>query len=131
MVNFKEEIAALIAAHVEGLTAEEIGAMIEAPQDKSLGDYAFPCFRLAKTLRKAPPLIAADIAAAISGQPLFAKVEQVNAYVNMFISRAELVGEVTKEVLNKGADYGKSDIGQGRTDVAPLSSLRQPARRGR
>lgn len=122
MVNFKEEIARLISAHVEGLTAEEIGAMIEAPQDKSLGDYAFPCFRLAKTLRKAPPLIAADIAAAISGEPLFSKVEQVNAYVNMFISRAELVSEVTKEVLQEGADYGRSDRGQGRTVIVEFSS---------
>ena len=62
MVNFKEEIAGLISREVEGLTAEEAATMVEIPQDEKMGDYAFPCFRLAKILRKAPPLIAADIA---------------------------------------------------------------------
>ena len=58
MVNFKEEIAKLIAEQVSGLDLFEIQEMIEVPQDSKMGDYAFPCFKLAKTLRKAPPLIA-------------------------------------------------------------------------
>ena len=87
MVNFKEEIAKLIAEHVEGLEISEIQDMVEIPQDPKMGDYAFPCFKLAKVLRKAPPLIAKGIAEGISGDSLFEKVEQVNAYVNMFISK--------------------------------------------
>ena len=62
MVNFKEEVAKLIAEHVEGLEIEEIIKMVEVPQDSKMGDYAFPCFKLAKVLRKAPPMIAKDIA---------------------------------------------------------------------
>jgi len=62
MINFKEEIGKLIGQQVEGLTLEEIQSMIEVPQDAKMGDYAFPCFKLAKTLRKAPPLIAKGIA---------------------------------------------------------------------
>ena len=71
MINFKEEIAKLIAAEVEGLTLEEVQSMIEVPQDVKMGDYAFPCFKLARTLRKAPPLIAKGIAEAISGNEMF------------------------------------------------------------
>ena len=57
MVNFKDEIAKLIAEKVEGLELSEIQDMIEVPQDTKMGDYAFPCFKLAKVLRNAPPLI--------------------------------------------------------------------------
>ena len=122
MVNFKEEIAKLIAEHIDGLSAEEIHGMLEVPQASNMGDYAFPCFKLAKTLRKAPPLIAADIAAKIEGSQLFEKVEQVNAYVNMFISKEELVRDVVCEVLNEGEDYGKSQVGQGKTVIVEFSS---------
>ena len=91
MVNFKEEIAKLIAAEVTDLELAEIQSMIEVPQDSKMGDYAFPCFKLAKVMRKAPPLIAKDIAEKIAENSMFEKVEQVNAYVNMFISKEALV----------------------------------------
>ena len=90
MINFKEEIAGIIAGQVESLTEAEIADIIEIPQDSKMGDYAFPCFRLAKVLRKAPPLIAKDIASAIEESDLFDKVEPVNAYVNMFIAKEKL-----------------------------------------
>ncbi len=122
MINFKEEISKLIAEQVEGLTLEEIQSMIEVPQDAKMGDYAFPCFKLAKTLRKAPPLIAKGIAEAISGSSMFAKVEQVNAYVNMFISRESFVGDVVNAVLTEGAEFGKTDLGHGANVVVDFSS---------
>ena len=74
MVNFKEEIAKLIAAEVTDLELSEIQSMIEVPQDSKMGDYAFPCFKLAKVMRKAPPLIAKSIAEKIADYPLFEKV---------------------------------------------------------
>lgn len=122
MVNFKEEIAKLIAQQVEGLESSEIEAMVEVPQDAKMGDYAFPCFKLAKTLRKAPPLIAKGIAAGLDGNPLFEKVEQVNAYVNMFISKAEFVGDVLAEVLEQKDDFGKSNVGEGKKVIVEYSS---------
>ena len=99
MINFKEEIAKIIAEHVEGLELSEIMSMVEVPQDSKMGDYAFPCFKLAKTLRKAPPLIAAGIAEGIKEKAIFEKVEAVNAYVNMFISKEAFVEDVVNEVL--------------------------------
>lgn len=122
MVNFKEEIAKLIAQQVEGLALSDIEGMIEVPQDTKMGDYAFPCFKLAKTLRKAPPLIAKGIAEGLAGNPLFEKVEQVNAYVNMFISKAEFVGDVLGEVLEQKEDFGKSNIGEGKKVIVEYSS---------
>ena len=122
MINYKEEIAKLISKEVEGLTVEEITQMVEVPQDTSMGDYAFPCFKLAKQLRKAPPLIAKGIAEALSGNELFEKVEQVNAYVNMFISKGEMVASVVKDTLEAGSKYGNTNIGNGKNIVIDFSA---------
>jgi hypothetical protein len=80
MINNKDRIAAALAGAVEGLSREEIRDMIEIPADSRMGDYAFPCFRLAKMLRKAPPMIALGVAEKLQGNELFEKVENVNAY---------------------------------------------------
>ena len=122
MVNFKEEIAKLIAAEVTDLELSEIQGMIEVPQDSKMGDYAFPCFKLAKVMRKAPPLIAKNIAEKIADNEIFEKVEQVNAYVNMFISKEEFVKDVVEDVLEKGDGFGRSGIGGGKTVIVEYSS---------
>ncbi len=122
MKNFKEEIAKLIKKEVAGLELTDIMQMVEVPQDSKMGDYAFPCFKLAKELHKAPPLIAADIAKAIAGDAIFEKVEQVNAYVNMFISKAAFVEDVVGDVLEKKGDFGKSDMGEGKNVLVEFSS---------
>ena len=102
--------------------------LIEVPQDESMGDYALPCFRLAKVLRKAPPMIAADIAeklnAAVEGdsESVIDKVVQVNAYVNVFLSRAKMAADVVDEVLAKKSDYGKSEVGDHKTVIVEYSS---------
>ena len=122
MINLKEEIAKLISEQVADLTEEEIRGMIETPQDQKMGDYAFPCFRLAKVLRKAPPLIAKDIADAIRENDIFSDVQQVNAYVNMFISKEEFVEEVVEEVMAKGDEYGRPNGGEGKPVIVEFSS---------
>ena len=122
MINLKEEIAKLISEQVADLSFDEIRNMIETPQDSKMGDYAFPCFRLAKVLRKAPPLIAKGIAEAIADNDIFEKVEQVNAYVNMFISKEEFVEEVIEEVMEQGDEYGRSNVGEGKPVIVEFSS---------
>ena len=87
MINFKEQIGVLLAEQIEGLTVQEIEGMVEIPADSKLGDYAFPCFRLAKIMRKSPAVIARDIADKLADDKMFERVESVNAYVNMFMSR--------------------------------------------
>ena len=122
MINFKEEIGKLIAKEVDGLELNEVIDMVEVPQDTKMGDYAFPCFKLAKVLRKAPPLIAKGIAEAIGEDALFEKVEQVNAYVNMFISKEAFVKDTVDEVLEMKDDFGKTDVGEGKTVIVEYSS---------
>ena len=122
MINLKEEIAKLISEQVADLGLDEVKNMIETPQDSKMGDYAFPCFKLAKILRKAPPLIAKGIAEAIAENDIFEKVEQVNAYVNMFISKEEFVEEVVEEVMERGDDYGRSNVGEGKPVIVEYSS---------
>ena len=122
MKDIKKEIAAVIAEAVPGLEAADIEALIEIPADSSMGDYAYPCFRLAKTFRKAPPLIAADIAAAVSGSPLFEKVQNVNAYVNMFLSKEEFAKNTVGEVVDSRDAFGRSEAGGGKTVIVEYSS---------
>lgn len=122
MISYKEQIAQILAAQIEGLEKEEIVNMIETPADSKMGDYAFPCFKLAKILRKAPPMIAKNIAEAIADNSIFEKVENVKAYVNMFISKEAFAREVVSEAVTKGDDYGRSDIGQGRKVIVEYSS---------
>jgi arginyl-tRNA synthetase len=121
MVDFKELIADTIYDESLGLTRDEIRDMIEIPADSKMGDYAFPCFRLAKTMRKAPQMIAADIAARAGGDA-FEKIENVNAYVNFFIDRTYFAGQVISEVNEQGSSYGHSDYGQGRKVIVEYSS---------
>ena len=99
MINFKDEICKIIAENVDGISYEDALSMVEVPTDTKMGDYAFPCFKLAKVLRKAPPLIAKDIAGKLAENQLFEKVEQVNAYVNMFLSKKALVEEAVTTAL--------------------------------
>lgn len=122
MLNYVEKIAELIAPQVEGLDREDIKGMIETPADSRMGDYAFPCFKLAKILRKAPPVIAKGIAEAIVEDPVFEKVEQVNAYVNMFVSKEAFANAVVTEAIAQGDAYGSSEIGEQRPVIVEYSS---------
>lgn len=122
MIDFKKEIAEIIAKNLEGLTEDEIKSMIEIPQDQSMGDYAFPCFRLAKTMRKAPNLIAAELAEKLQGEKLFSEVSPVNAYVNMFVSREEMMKSTVSEVLEEKENFGRSDIGGKKKVIVEFSS---------
>lgn len=122
MIDFKKEIAEIIAKNLEGLTEDEIKSMIEIPQDQFMGDYAFPCFRLAKTMRKAPNLIAAELAEKLQGEKIFSEVSPVNAYVNMFVSREEMMKSTVSEVLEEKENFGRSDIGGNKKVIVEFSS---------
>lgn len=122
MINFKEQIGALLAEYIDGLTAKELEGMIEIPTDSKLGDYAFPCFRLAKTMRKSPAIIAKDIAEKLADNGMFERVENVNAYVNMFMNREIFVREVLSEVVRRKDRYGSSDVGRNRKVIVEYSS---------
>lgn len=122
MIDFKEEIAKQISEKCEGLQREEVKRAIEIPTDSKMGDYAFPCFKLAKVFRKSPLLIAEDIAEKLSDSDIFNKVEQVNAYVNMFINFERIAEETIGAVIKSGEKYGESNIGNNKTIIVEFSS---------
>ncbi|MBR0416605.1 MAG: arginine--tRNA ligase [Firmicutes bacterium] len=122
MINVKEQIAALLSEHIEGMEAEELEKLIEIPTDTSLGDYAFPCFKLAKLMRKAPNLIASDISGAIASDPMFEKVQPVNAYVNMFMKKGDMALSTLNAVIAKKEKYGSMDQGEGKKVIVEFSS---------
>jgi len=88
----------------DGLTVDEIEALIEKPKHEAHGDLAFPCFQLAKAYRKAPVMIAADLANELT-DALFTKVEAAGPYVNVFLSRDVVSQEIINTVLDEKADY--------------------------
>ena len=122
MINYREEIAKILDEIIEGLSKEEIFEMLEVPANEDMGDFALPCFKLAKVMRKAPPLIAKGIAEKLSEHEMFEKVEQVNAYVNMFLSKEDLLSHVVGEIIEEGGDFANSDEGQGKTVIVEFSS---------
>ena len=121
MINIKNEIAKVLKEKIDFLSVAEIENMIEIPQESSMGDYAFPCFKLAKELHKAPPMIAAEIKDGIDDD-LFEKVENVNAYVNFFINKAKFASLTIAEVVASGEKYGCSNIGNNEKVIVEYSS---------
>ena len=121
MTNFKNIIAKEISKIVN-IQEKELETYIEVPKDSSNGDYAFPCFRLAKELKKAPPIIAEDIKEKlkIEGETI-EKVEVVGGYLNFYINQKLLTKEVLTEISKK-EEYGKSDIGKGKNIVIDYSA---------
>ncbi len=121
MINFKEIIAKEIAKSVN-IDEKELESYIEIPKDTNNGDYAFPCFRLAKELKKAPPMIANDIKNNIKiDEDLIEKVEVIGGYLNFYIHQEQMVKEVLQEIA-KQEEYGKSEIGKGKNIVIDYSA---------
>lgn len=127
MQKIKEIVAQKLAAGMEtlapgcGLDATAVAGMLEYPPDPAMGDLALPCFKLSRTLRKAPPAIADALAPFVS-DPCVDRVESVKGYLNIFTSRAWFANNLVHEILEKGDRYGSSDMGKGKTVVLDYSS---------
>ena len=120
MKNFKQIIAKQISKTIE-INAKELEGYIETPKDSKNGDYAFPCFRLAKELRKAPPAIASEIKEKLEPVEEIEKVEVAGGYLNFFINKSTLAEEVLGEI-SKTEQYGKSKVGEGKNIVIDYSA---------
>ena len=121
MINFKQSIAKAIASIVN-IDEKELESYIEIPKDTNNGDYAFPCFRLAKELKKAPPMIANDIKEKIQiDKAIIEKVEVAGGYLNFYIQQNVMVKDVLEEIANQ-EEYGKSEIGKGKNIIVEYSA---------
>ena len=127
-MDMKQIIAGRIADAAQAsfencaLTVADVTAMLETPPDKKLGDYALPCFRLSKTLRKAPQMIASALAEKMSGEEID-RVEVVGGYMNIFVSRGSLAEGIVKAVLANPGRWGSSEVGKGKTVCLDYSSI--------
>jgi len=105
----------------ESLTVDKVMDLIERPKYEHHGDLSFPCFELAKTLKKAPNLIAKKLSQNITSQEI-EKCEAIGAYVNVFLKRAVVGKAVLTQILALANDYGSHKFGMGKTAVLDFSS---------
>lgn len=121
MINFKNVIAQKIAKEVE-FDAKEIEGFIEVPPNEEMGDYAFPCFKLAKVLKKAPPAIATELKEKITTDENIEKIEIVGGYLNFYINKKVLTKTVLEELDKKQENFGTYNSGDGKTVLVEFSS---------
>ena len=119
-MDYKNIVAERIKENTE-LEIDVIEKLIEIPPKKEMGDYAFPCFKLAKTFRKAPNLIAEELKEKINKEG-FEKVVTVGPYLNFFVDKTILIKDVLEKVLNEKEKYGSSKVGEGKNVVVEYSS---------
>lgn len=122
MIDFKKEVVNSILNIENSLDQDEIESLIEIPPNYDMGDYAFPCFKLAKTFRKAPNLIAEELAEKIGEGEFFERVENVGPYLNFFINKNKLTETILEEIADKEDRFGATDIGKGRNVIVEFSS---------
>ncbi|MBQ9949960.1 MAG: arginine--tRNA ligase [Clostridia bacterium] len=120
-MDYKEILATKIAGLVN-MDLNELKEYIEIPPNPELGDYAFPCFRLAKELKKAPPMIAAEIKEKMELDNVIDRVDVVGGYLNFYINKEGLVRSTLEDIYKKGEAYGSSEIGNGKTIVIDYSA---------
>ena len=121
-MDYKQAIADTISK-ASGLSAQELLPLIEIPADTAMGDYAFPCFKLAKELRKAPPMIAADLSAKLEKPAFVAGIQVVGAYINFFLNKQRYIQDVLKQIEERDGGYGRTNIGEGKTVCIDYSSI--------
>lgn len=119
-MNYKKIIAEKIRENTN-LEIETIERLIEIPPKSDMGDYAFPCFQLAKTMRKAPNIIAQELKEKINKDYL-EKVESIGGYLNFFIDKSSYAKHTLELILSQKDSYGSSEIGKGKNVVVEYSS---------
>ena len=108
---------------IDGFSAEDIAGYIEIPPDTTLGDYALPCFFLAKVLRNSPVRIAETLKAGFTTDDVIEECSAVNGYLNFKVNRKSFAKELLKDIIVRGAAYGAGETGKGKTICIDYSSI--------
>ena len=120
-MDYKEYIAQKIK--IDGVSQEEICASIALPPNSEMGDYALPCFKFAKILRKPPVVIAEELKNSISTDEHISEISAVNGYLNFKINKNGLADNVIRQILSESEGYGSSNVGAGKTICIDYSSV--------
>lgn len=118
----KEQLIDILAENIQELEKEEIASALEIPKNSDMGDFAFPCFKLAKIYRKAPNMIAEELTGKIleKNYDIFSKVENVGGYINFFFAKEQFAKQLMKTI--SAENYGSSTEGEGKTICIDYSS---------
>lgn len=120
-MDYKKYIADKL--NIEGISREELAQTIALPPNSEMGDYALPCFKLAKIMRKSPVVLAQQLASGFECDNVIESAAALNGYLNFKINKKGLARDVINEVMTKGENYGSSDIGAGKTICIDYSSV--------
>ena len=120
-MDYKKYIADRIK--IDGVNENEIYSSLALPPNSEMGDYALPCFKFAKMLRKSPVAIAEELKNSYMTDNVISEVSSVNGYLNFKVNKIELTNSVISEVLKQGDKFGSSDIGAGKTICIDYSSV--------
>ena len=125
-MDFENIIADAILKALErnDIEKEKIKELIEIPKEENNGDYAFPCFSLAKILKISPNIIADNLKEKIELKedcPV-EKIEAVNGFLNFFLKKESAVKNLLDKFDMKKEEYGKQNIGEGKTVLVEYSS---------
>ncbi len=121
-MDYKAVLAQIIADKA-GISADECASYIEIPPKKEMGDFAFPCFKLARVLRKAPPVIANELKDSLEFPDFVRNVQVEGGYLNFFISSGKRAQNVLTKIDQEGVLYGSSQMGKGKTVCIDYSSI--------
>ncbi len=119
-MDYKKKVAELIKTEVD-MDLESIEKLIEIPPKPEMGDFAFPCFQLAKAFRKAPNMIAEELKEKLSKEG-FEKIESLGPYLNFFVDKGTFTKNTIEKILLEGDSYGSSNVGEGKTVCVEYSS---------
>ena len=117
----KNKIADLLSQQIPELNKEEILPLLEIPPKADMGDFAFPCFKLAKIYHKAPPMIAQDLVSAIGDQPFLSEVKAVGGFLNFYVNKEQFAHQIIDKYMSDN-NYGGSAEGDGKTVCIDYSS---------
>lgn len=117
----KNKIVELLSAKIDSMSAEEINGLLEIPPKAEMGDFAFPCFKLAKVFRKAPPMIAADLKEKIGCPEFLSRVEVMGGYLNFFVDKSMFAKQIVENYLET-ENYGGAAEKNGKTICIDYSS---------
>lgn len=119
-MDYKKKVAELIKTEVD-MDLESIEKLIEIPPRPEMGDFAFPCFQLAKAFRKAPNMIAEELKEKLNKEG-FERIESLGPYLNFFVDKGSFTKNTIEKILSEGDSYGSSNIGEGKTVCVEYSS---------
>ena len=120
-MDYKKHIAEKL--QIDGVSAEEIYEMLALPPNTEMGDYALPCFKFAKILRKSPVMIAEELKNALTTDEIVSEISAVNGYLNFKIDKNAFVKTTLDKILTEKDDYGSSKEGNGKTVCLDYSSI--------